>query len=85
METVQLTMTDEVKEILQRRATKRGCSSPQEYLQSLLDEMENLAEEKRDLEALLLEGVRSPAVLADEAFWAERRRKVLERDPEFKP
>jgi hypothetical protein len=40
--------------------------------------------EKREIEAMLLEGIRSPSVVADAAFWEERRRKVLERDPELK-
>ena len=36
-------------------------------------------DKKKALEAELLEAIRSPSVVADAAFWAERRRKILER------
>jgi antitoxin ParD1/3/4 len=84
METMQITVPDALKDFLQVQATKSGFSSPSDYVQSLLADLQQRAAEKKDLEALLLEGVRSPTVAADAAFWAERRRKVVERDPELK-
>ena len=81
METMQISVPETVKDYLKAHAAKRGFASPSDYIQSLLVAW---VVEKKELEALLLEGVRSATVVADEAFWAERRRKVLERDPELK-
>lgn len=84
METMQITVPETLKDFLQVQAAKRGFASPSDYVQSLLTELHQRAAEKKELEALLLEGVRSPTIVGDAAFWAERRRKVLERDPELK-
>ena len=84
METMQITVPEALKGFLEVQATKRGFTSPSDYVQSLLADLQQRAAEKKELEALLLEGVRSPTVVADAAFWEERRRKVLERDPELK-
>lgn len=84
METVQLTMTDKVKEYLGIIAKKKGKASPQDYLQSLLDEIAVCADEQKKLEESLLDAIRSPHVVGDAAFWAERRRKILEKHPELK-
>jgi Arc/MetJ-type ribon-helix-helix transcriptional regulator len=84
METMQITVPEVLRDFLQVQATKAGFPSSSDYIQSLLADLQQRAAEKKELEALLLEGVRSPTVVADAAFWAERRRKVLERDPELK-
>lgn len=83
METVQVTMTDNVKQYLQKQGAKRGIDSPAAYLQAVLDELDNNVQAKKELEASLLEAIRSPDVVADAAFWAERRRKILQRNPEL--
>lgn len=84
MDTLQVPITDSLKGFLESQATKKGFATPVDFVQSLLAELQQRAAEKKEIEALLLEGVRSPTVAGDEAFWAERRRKVLERDPELK-
>ena len=83
METVQLTMTDGVKNYLQSIATKHGLASPADYLQSVLTDLDARVKEKKALEASLLESIRSPGIVADAAFWAERRRKILDKHPEL--
>ena len=83
METVQLTITDGVKNYLQAQATKHGLSSPTDYLQSVLSDLELRVNEKKEPESSLLESLRSPGIVADAAFWAERRRKVLDKHPEL--
>ena len=83
METVQITMTDGVKEFLQRQAAKSGLTSAADYLQAVLDELDKNVQTKKDLEASLLDAIRSPDVVADAAFWAERRRKIIEKHPEL--
>ena len=84
MQTIQITVSESLGDFLQVQASKKGFPNPSEYVQSLLADWYQQAEEKKELEQLLLEGVRSPTVIADEAFWAERRRKVLDRDPELR-
>jgi antitoxin ParD1/3/4 len=84
MDIMQITVPEALKDFLQVQAAKRGFASPSDYVQSLLADLQERAAEKKGLEALLLEGVRSPSVIADAAFWEERRRKVRERDPELK-
>ena len=78
MESVQLTMTDNVKDYLQKQAAKRGLSTPAALLQSVLDELDQNVKEKKELEASLLEAIKGPEVVADAAFWAERRRTITQ-------
>lgn len=84
METVQVNMTDGVKDFLHAQAVKNGLASPADYLQSLLDELDKNVKEKKELEASLLEAIRSPRIVGDAAFWEERRRKILDKHPELK-
>jgi hypothetical protein len=84
MKTVELSITDQVSEYLESQAKKTGKSSPQDYLQSVLDDPAVRVNEKNELEASLLDAIHSPHVTADVAFWAERRRKILEKHPELK-
>ena len=83
METMQITVSEGLTHYLQAQATKRGMASPHDYLQSLLAELEQRVKEKKELEASLLDAARSPEIVADAAFWAERRRKILDKHPEL--
>lgn len=83
METVQVTLTDGVKDYLQHEAAKHGLAWPADYLQSVLADLDDRVKEKKSLEASLLESLRSPGIIADAAFWAERRRKILDKHPEL--
>ena len=81
MSTIQITLDDSLHEFLEITANKNGFASTSDYVESVLANLRENEKERGNLEALLLEGVRSPTVPGDEAFWLERRRKVLERDP----
>ena len=83
MEMQQVTVNDDVKEFLQTQATKNGLATPRDYLQSVLTELATRVQEKKELEASLLEAIRSPHVVADAAFWAARRQKILDKHPEL--
>lgn len=85
METLQIPITDDLKSFLEKQASRKGFSTPSDYVQSLLAELQQRAEDKRALEEKLLEGVRSPKVPGDEAFWRERKRKIYEKHPELDP
>lgn len=82
---MQITIDETLQDFLEEQAAKKGFATPVAYVEALLADLQQRTLEKKELEAMLLEGVRSPHVIADEAFWAERRRKILERDPQFKP
>jgi hypothetical protein len=83
--TLQISVSDALKSFLECEANKKGFDSPNDYVQALLAGLQQRAAEKKEIETLLLEGVRSPTVLADKAFWEERRRKVLDRNPRPAP
>ena len=84
METVQVNRSDGVSTYLQNQAAKHGCASAREYLQSVLDALDRNVKEKQAFEGSLLEAIGSPRVVADAAFWEERRRKILDKHPELK-
>ena len=83
MRTLNINIDDELQDFLTSQAARLGFSSADDYVQSLWAELKLRVSERKELEAKLLEGIRSPGVIADEAFWAERRRKIIERNPEL--
>lgn len=83
METMQIPVNDVLGDFLKKEAAKHGFASATEYVQSLLADLETRVRARKELDAKLLEGIRSPGVLVDQAFWAERRRKILEKHPEL--
>jgi hypothetical protein len=85
METLQIPLSDGLKTFLETQATKKGFATPGDYVQSLLADLQQRGEGKKALEEKLLEGVRSPKVPADEAFWRERRQKIYDQNPELDP
>jgi hypothetical protein len=84
MENMQITIPDDVRDFLATQATKHGFTSPSVYVQTLLADLRHRVEEKKEFERMLLDAIQAPAVEADGAFWAERRRKVLDKHPELK-
>jgi Arc/MetJ-type ribon-helix-helix transcriptional regulator len=83
METMNVPITDSLKNFVENQATKRGFSSPGDYVQSILLDLERRELAKKDLEEKLREGLRSPLIEADEAFWRELEREFLEKHPEL--
>ena len=84
METMQIPMTGGLKIFLETQAAKNGFPSSCDFVQSVLSDLQRHEEERKELDRLLLEGVRSPVVEGDRAFWEERRRKILDKHPELK-
>ena len=83
MQTIQIDIPDTLNDFLQKQATQKGFSSPREYLQSLLMEMQQRDANRADLERRIREGLRSPAIEADEAFWAVLKAEFLADHPEI--
>lgn len=84
MDTMQIPMTDSLKSFVQVQASKRGFSTPGDFVQSVLLDLERREKDKNELEAKLLEGVRSPWIEADDAFWREIEQELLDKYPELK-
>lgn len=84
MNMMQIPMTDSLKSFVQVQASKRGFSNPEDFVQSVLLDLERREKDKNELEAKLLEGVRSPWIEADDAFWREIEQELLDKYPELK-
>ncbi|MBA4190827.1 MAG: hypothetical protein C0467_22805 [Planctomycetaceae bacterium] len=88
-----ITLPDELRDELERKAKASGFATVDEYALNLV--IENMAEDvegpdvahsrltprnRAELEAMLDEGMNSGGdVIADNAFWAERQRVLLEK------
>lgn len=83
METMHVPMTESLKGFVENQAAKRGFPSAAEFVQSLLLDMEKRETTRRGLEEKLLEGVRSPMIEADEAFWRELECELVKQFPEL--
>ena len=78
-----ITLPDEIRDELERKAKTAGFTTVAEYVAELIhsDEMPDVPSsrlaprDRAELEAMLDEGMASGDVVeADDAFWAERRR-----------
>jgi antitoxin ParD1/3/4 len=82
MNTLNLTMSDSLKEFVEAQAAAEGHSSAGEYVLAVLREAQKRKAWER-VEELVLEGLNSgPAIVPDEAFWEAKRRRIIERYPE---
>jgi predicted kinase len=89
-----ITLPDEWRERLENAAKRTGYTSVEEYILSLAEDAENEDEflanlpgppqltprSREELERMLDEGVNSgPPIVADAAFWEERKRLLREK------
>ena len=78
MPTLSLTLSESQEEFVQAQVLEGGHASPHDYVLSLLQEAQQ-QEEWAKVKELVLEGLNSgPPVVADEAYWEERRRRLAE-------
>ena len=79
MQTMNISLPDQLKEFVEQQISSGRYSSVSEYVRELIrDDEKRKAQEK--LEALLLEGVHSgPATEMTRKDWAEIRREALKR------
>jgi len=68
MTTVTISMPESLKEFVDSQLAAKGFGNVSEYFRSLVREAQAKEEEAR-LEALLLEGLASARLPADDAFW----------------
>lgn len=82
MTTLNLTLPDSLKEFVEGQVSAGRYSSANDYIQALLRE-DQKRQAWQEVEALVMEGLNSgEPIVADEAFWEEKRRRLLERFPE---
>ena len=76
METYNITLPDDVAEIVKEKAVEGGFTSPTDFLQAWI--ANTLDQQARDrLEAMLIEGLESgPPIEATEEFWREFKEEL---------
>jgi antitoxin ParD1/3/4 len=77
MATMNVSLPDEMKAFVEAQAAKEGFGTTSEYLRSIIrDTQKRVA--KQALEAKLLEGLESPAILMTLEDWDSIEREALE-------
>ena len=77
-DTLTITLTGPVKDFVETQAAQGGHATPDEYVATILSELQRRAAHNR-LEAMLLQGIQSPAAPLDAAEWDAIRREARER------
>ena len=78
MSTIQLELSESMRQFVEQEAAKAGLGGPGDYIQSVLRDLQT-RHGKQDLEAALLQGIDSPARELRPEEWAEMRREALAR------
>lgn len=78
MTTVELALSDEDHECLQRRASEKGFRSVSEYLIDLARKDRHEAA-REHLKELIKEGLASPSFEVDDEWWERKKRELTER------
>ena len=83
MTTMNISVPDEMKAFIEAQVSREGYASASEYLRALIREAQK-RQARQELEAKLLEGLRSPASEMTESDWAALRQRIYERSPELR-
>jgi antitoxin ParD1/3/4 len=78
MSTIQVELSESMRQFVEQEAAKAGFGAPGDYIQSVLRDLQT-RHGKRDLEAASLEGIDSPARELRPEEWSEMRHEALER------
>jgi antitoxin ParD1/3/4 len=83
MTSMNISLPEPLKLFVEEQVSKRGYSTAREDLRELIREAQR-RKERRELEAKLLEGLRSPTseITADD--WTALREHILARSPELR-
>lgn len=77
MATMNISLPENLKEFVDAQVQAGGYSTSSEYIRELIREDQKKKLEQR-LASLLLEGLESgEPIVADEAYWEKKRRKLL--------
>ena len=83
MTTLNISLPEPLKAFVEQQAAKEGYSTVSEYLRVIIRNLQLRQTAKEELDARLLEGVRSPARRLTDEHWAELEQKVRKRSPEL--
>ncbi len=83
METLTISLPASLKEFIDEQTCKGGFGSESEYVQTLIQEAQ-VREAQRELEAKLIEGLKSPRSPMTPADWDALKQEILHRSPELK-
>jgi antitoxin ParD1/3/4 len=82
MATMNLSLPDSMKAFVEEQAVKEGFGTVSEYMRAVIRELQK-RQAKQQLEAKLLEGLKSPKSRMTNQQWDELERQVRERSPEL--
>jgi antitoxin ParD1/3/4 len=83
MPTMSISLPESLKAFIEEQAAREGFGTISEYLRAILSDLQQRQAQKADLDAKLLEGVRSPTVRMTNKRWEEMERKITKRSPEL--
>ena len=78
MEIITISLPDSVKEFIETQLGENGYSTAGEYVYALIREDQKRKSEEK-LEALLLEGLEGDPIEVTDAWWEEKRARLVER------
>ncbi len=84
METMNIALPESMKQYVQERVSEGEYSSVSEYVRELIRSDQKRRTKER-IDALLLEGLESgEPILGTEAFWEEKKRRLMEKSANTK-
>ena len=83
MPTMNISLPESLKAFIEEQAAREGFGTVSDYLRALLGDLQKRQIQKAELDAKLLEGVRSPIVRMTKNRWEEMERKITKRSPEL--
>jgi antitoxin ParD1/3/4 len=83
MPTMNISLPESLKTFLEEQAAREGFGTVSEYLRAILSDLQQRQTQKAELDAKLLEGVRSPTVRMTKKRWEEMERKTTRRGPKL--
>jgi antitoxin ParD1/3/4 len=83
MPTMNIFLPESLKAFLEEQTVREGFGTVSEYLRAILSDLQQRQVQKAELDAKLLEGVRSPTVCMTKRRWEVMERKVTRRGPKL--
>jgi antitoxin ParD1/3/4 len=78
METITISLPPALKEFVEAQSSENGCSTPSEYVCSLI-RTDQIRQAEQKLEALLLQGLEGDPIEVTEEWWEAFRARLVDR------
>jgi len=80
MASIEISIPESLRAFIDEQVKAGGYASDADYVRKLIEHARELEKaDQRRVDALLLEGVESEPLVADESFWKDVRRRIDER------